>query len=295
MSGGYSSLETLFSGTVLAGTSVLYATLGETIAERSGIINLGLEGVMMFSAMIAVMATAASGEPLLGVLAAIAAGAAMGLVHAFLCVTLVCNQIAAGLALFLLGKGLSNYLGAELVGVKVAGLPALLGIADPLVPLSWVLVAAAGLITYRTRAGIALQAAGEAPRDAERLGVDVRRVRFVAVLLGSAMAGIGGAHLALGYAGSWAPDIVGGRGWVAIAMVILARWNPSWSFAGAYLFGLMSTLSFALQARGVAVSFYFLSMVPYLVTIVALVATSWSIRKHPAAVPAALAQPYQRE
>jgi simple sugar transport system permease protein len=295
LSGEYSPLGTLFSGTMLAGTSVLYATLGETIAERSGVINLGLEGVMMVSAMVAVMATAASGEPLIGVLAAIAVGAAMGLVHALLSVTLACNQIAAGLALFLLGKGLSNYLGESLVGVKVAGLAALPAIGDLLVPVSWLLVAAAGLATYRTKVGIALQAAGEGPREAERLGVDVRRVRFVAVLLGSALAGIGGAHLALGYAGSWTPDMVGGRGWVAIAMVILARWNPSWSFAGAYLFGAMSTLSFALQARGVHLSSYLLSMLPYVVTIVALVAASWNIRKHSAPVPKALAQPYPKE
>src|SRR5262245_6132119 len=316
-----SLLVIVLAQAVLYGTPLLYASLGELLAERSGVLNLGVEGMMLFGAAVGFWATQCvhgSTEAVLtvAILAAAAGGAAMALIHAFLTITLRASQIVSGLALtiFAGGLGLSAYFGAEL---HLADLPAthqfkpldLFGLGDvavvgpilfdqsALVYGSWVLTLLVALYLGRTRWGLNVRAVGEAPASADAMGINVTLYRYVHVLLGGALAGVGGACYSLLITPGWVAGdtLVNGAGWIAIALVIFAFWRAELCLVGAYLFGALSALPFALQAHDVTVTPEFLNSLPYVMTIVVLVLVSTAFARRRLGAPAALGIPYARE
>ncbi|MBB3222273.1 ABC transporter permease [Pseudoduganella umbonata] len=273
------------ASTAGAATPLVLASSGELVAERSGVLNLGLEGIMLVGAVTGFMATLHTGSLTMGLLAALLAGMAMSLVFGFLVLTLQTNQVATGLALTLFGIGLSAFLGRDLVGQTVepiaklsfpvlSDLPfigPLLFRFDAVVYLSLLLVAAVGWMLARTRIGLQIRAVGEAPHSAHAIGMPVIKLRYAAVLFGGAMAGVGGAYMSLALTPMWVEGMTAGRGWIALAQVVFATWKPRNVVLGAYLFGGVTVLQFHGQGMGLDVPSQFLSMLPYLATIVILV------------------------
>jgi ABC-type uncharacterized transport system permease subunit len=298
------------AATIKAGTPLLYVTLGEILAERSGVLNLGLEGMMLIGAMVGYLICFLTGNPWIGVLVATLAGGAVALIHAFLVITLRAQQVVSGLALTMFGVGLSGFLGKVVIGVPIANylkpvaLPLLGSIPylgevffqqDGLVYLSYLLIPLAAFWIYRTRPGLHLRAVGENPATADAMGINVYGVRYLYTFLGGCLAGLGGAYLSLAYTPVWLENMTAGRGWIAIALVIFAAWDPFKALLGSYLFGLVDAVQFRLQAVGVAVPSFFLNMTPYLATILVLIfATRETLRRRLGA-PAALGLPYVRE
>ena len=311
----------IVAAAVLYGTPLLFAALGELLAERSGVLNLGVEGMMLVGAVIGFWAVqrfdAAEGVSLAGALAVAAvAGAGMALIHAFLVITLRANQIVSGLALtiFAGAAGLSSYLGNDLnlsgspaehafSGLDIAGLgdlPVLGPILfdqSALVYLSWLLVLAIGVYLARTRPGLNLRAVGESPASADAMGIDVTAYRYTHTLLGGALAGIGGACFSLQITPQWVGGLTGGAGWIAVALVIFAFWRPDLCLVGAYLFGAFSALPSTLQARGwlTSIPSEVFSSLPYVMTVLVLVAVSSGAARRRLGAPAALGVPYVRE
>jgi general nucleoside transport system permease protein len=296
-------LVNLLAITIAAGTPVLFATLGELLTERSGVLNLGLEGMMLVGALGAFAGTITSGNLWIGVLAGMAAGAALALVHAFFTITIGVNQVVSGLALVMLGQGLASYLGKGYVGqvvpdsFKPVALPLLsdwpvlgpvLFKQDWLIYLSFVIVPMLAFYIYRTRPGLNLRAIGDNPATADALGISVTRTRYAYVCAGGALCGLGGAYMSLAYIPSWSENVTAGRGWIAVGLVIFAMWNPWRALIGAYLFGFMDGIGFELQAAKDPIIFlglqlnqinpFFLKMLPYLVVIAALVFSQWRLR-----------------
>lgn len=298
--------------TVAAGTPVLYATLGEIVTERSGVLNLGLEGLMLVGGLAGFSATAATGNLFFGVLAALVAGAALALVHAFFSITVGVNQVVSGLALTIAGTGLAAFFGRPYVGqaakdaFRPVNLPLLgdlpvlgpvLFRQDGLVYLSFLLAPLLYFFIYRTRPGLNLRAVGESPATADAQGISVTGTRYLYTMAGGALVGLGGAYVSLAYSSSWQENITAGRGWIAVGLVIFALWNPWRALLGAYLFGGMEAFQFSLQVAGVPISTYFLGMTPYLLTIAALVFTQWRAsksRRSGSAAPASLGLLYLR-
>jgi len=310
-------LVSILAVAIQAGTSLVFATLGEIFTERSGILNLGLEGILIISAMSAFAAGYHSGSLLVALLVAMLVGGLMASIHALLTISLRADQVVAGLALTLFGTGLASFLGQNLgpggkplvgeIGPKFSkvALPFLsqipyLGPAlfnqDPLVYLMYLLVPVAAYLIYRTRPGLHLRAVGENPATADAMGVNVSRTRYFYTILGGMLIGLGGAHLSLAYTPGWTENLTGGRGWIAIALVIFATWDPWRAGVGALLFGAVNAIQFRLQAAGTTIPAAFLGMLPYLFTIVVLVLITWleAFRKLVGA-PAALGLPYVRE
>lgn len=303
-------LTALAAAAVTLGTPLLLAGLGELVAERSGVLNLGVEGVMLVGAVTGFAVAVATREPWLAVAAALAVGAVLGAVHAALTVGLGVEQVTAGLALALFGTGLSAFLGKPLIGIPnpvpfralaVPGLAALpvagpvLFRQDALVYLAYGLAVAAWWWLDRTRAGLRLRACGEHPEAADAMGVNVAAVRAGAVVAGGALAGLAGAYLSLAYTPAWTEHMTGGLGWIAIALVIFGTWRPLRLAAGAVLFGAVDALGFRAQVLGVETSAILLRMLPYLFTLGVLVLITVLRRQGGAGVPAALARPYRRE
>lgn len=300
-------IASLIAASMRAGTPLLFATLGEIIAERSGVLNLGLEGVMVSGAMTGFFVSLVTGNPWLGILAGGMAGLLLALIHAFFTVTLKVDQAVTGLMLVLLGLGLTGFLGRDLVG-KVAtylqpvSLPVLSEIPhigeilnqDPLVYIGILFVPVLWFLMNKTRFGMELFAVGENPEAADTMGIGVDRVRFLAVLIGGFLAGIGGAHLSLAYAKVWTDGLTAGRGWICLALVIFSGWMPQRAILGAYLFGGLDVLSFKLQAIGFGVSYHFMRMIPYIFTIVVLLFSVIREREKFGA-PSSLGKPYFRE
>jgi general nucleoside transport system permease protein len=274
--------------TVRSSTSVLFAAQGEVVAERSGVINLGTEGCMLTGALTAFAVAASTGSPLLGVLAALAAGALLASLHAFLVVTRGANQLATGLAVTFLALGVTAALGSSFVDrsvhpLKAVPIPLLsdLPFLGPVLfkhdlltycglalgPLLW-------LFLYRTRWGLILRATGERGEVPFAYGYSPRLVRYAAVMAGGAFAAVGGAQLVLAYTLNWVENVTVGRGFVAVALVIFAAWNPLKATLGAFVFGGAVALQLQLQARGVDISPFLLNMLPYLFTLVILVIAS---------------------
>jgi general nucleoside transport system permease protein len=296
-----------------AGTPLVYAAVGEILAERSGVMNLGVEGMMLAGAVSAYWVTAETGSPGIGVLAGALAGASMASLHAFLSVTLRSNQIVSGIALVILGTGIAAYLGSagpKLVDRASGGTfePILTGgIADlPIVgPLlfghdllvygSWVAVAVASWYLFHTRPGLHLRAVGEDPATADASGLGIARIRYIHVLVGGAGAGIGGAYLSLALFGSWSEDLSNGTGWIAIALVIFSAWRPVRALIAAYLFGALTSLGFNLQLLEVPVPLDLLAVLPFVMTLIALMVVSNLPSARRLGAPAALAEPYWRE
>ncbi len=299
----------VLAGTIRSATPVLYATVGECITERSGIINLGLEGIMLTGALTAVVVSYETGSVAAGLAAALVAGVALGLLHAILCIEFKANQIATGIAVTMLGCGLTAFFGASYVGKTISGvdnikLPGLsdLPIAgpiffdhDPLVYFTYALIPAAAFLIYRTRFGLSLRAVGMEPEAAASAGISVRRIRYLATACGAALAALGGAYLSLVYAQGWLENMTVGRGWIAVGLVMFAAWSPWRALLGAYLFGGAISLQLRMQAAGADVSPYLLGMVPYLVVIAVLVMSARASRKARSEYPTALGMAYSEQ
>lgn len=302
-------LEILLDATVRAGTPILFATLGAILNERAGIINLGIEGLMLIGALAGFAGTHASGSLLVGVLAAFAAALAAGSIHALITVPLRGNQIVSGLALTMFGTGVTALFGRGLIGETIVGFKrvAIPGLAnlpvlgkpffnqDLLVYTSFLLVAGLAFFFYRTRWGLALRTVGENPGAADTCGVPVQLTRFLAVTLGSGIVGIGGAYLSLATTPMWIENMSAGRGWIAVALVIFASWSSYRALAGAYLFGGITAMQLRFQAMGTTVSAHILQMLPYFFTILVLVISTIRLQKGAAQQPGNLGQPYDRE
>jgi simple sugar transport system permease protein len=303
--------------TIRAGTSLLYATLGEILTERSGILNLGVEGIMIVGAVSGFAAAYHTGQVWVGVGAAMLAGAALALIHAFLSITLRAEQVVSGLALTIFGTGLANYLGQRLgpggkplvgmIGPRftqvpiegLSGIPVLGASAfnqDVMTYISYLLVPLIWLFLHRTRPGLHLKAVGENPRTADAMGVSVSGTRYFYTALGGMLIALGGAHLSLAYTPGWTEGLTAGRGWIAVALVIFATWDPARAVIGAILFGGINAVQFRMQAAGTTIPAGFLNMMPYIFTIVVLVLITWweGFRKRVGA-PASLGLPYARE
>jgi len=292
---------------IMASTPLLLAAMGELVVERSGVLNLGVEGMMLAGAVAAFATTLASGEPYLGALAGALGGMLLSALFALLAVGLAVNQVAAGLALTIFGSGLTALVGSALVGTSAPRLPALFPEAlidlpvmgpllfghDLLVYLSWLSVPAVSLFLFRTRTGTILRACGENHEAAHALGHPVRSVRFLAVFFGGAMAGLAGAFLPLSYTPMWVEGMTAGRGWIALALVVFAAWRP-WRVAlGAYLFGGVTVLQLHAQGFGLLpVPSQFLSMLPYLATILVLVVIHAGPWRRRLEAPACLGRPF---
>ncbi len=284
-------LLTLLTIIMTAATPLLLAALGEAVTERSGVLNLGVEGMMVMGAVAGFGGAFLTGNPWIGVLTAIAAGVFMSLLFGFLSLTLLTNQVATGLALTLLGLGFSALLGEAFVGQPGVKLPTLAGV-DPLIPFSLILTAAVGYVLFRTRIGLIIRAVGNSHAAAHALGYRVILVRYLCVMFGGACAGLAGGYLSLVYTPQWVENMTAGRGWIALALVVFASWLPLRILAGAYLFGTISILSFVLQAQGLGIPSQFLSSLPYLGTILALVVISGNKALTRRNTPASLGQPF---
>lgn len=310
-------LTSILAVTIRAGTSLVYAAIGEIYTERSGILNLGVEGMMLMGAVSGFAAAYHTESAWAGVAAAMFVGGLLALIHAFLSITLRADQVVAGLALTIFGSGLASFLGQRLgpegkplvglIGPRFQRIP-LPGLAelpfmgqalfqqDLLVYLMYLFVPLAAFYLYKTRAGLNLRAVGENPQTADAMGVNVFRLRYLYTVLGGMLVGLGGAHLSLAYTPGWTENITGGRGWIAIALVIFAMWSPLRAVVGAVLFGGINAVQFRMQAAGTTIPAAFLGMLPYIFTIVVLVIITWweTVRKRVGA-PAALGLPYVRE
>jgi general nucleoside transport system permease protein len=274
-----------------AATPLLLAALGETVVERSGVLNLGVEGMMIMGAVAGFGAAFLTGSPWLGVVAAIVAGTLMAALFGALTLTLVSNQVATGLALTLLGLGLSGLMGEAFVGQPGIKLPTFAGV-DPFIPIAILLTAAVSYFLFKTKAGLVVRAVGNSHASAHALGYSVIGVRYLCVMFGGACAGLAGGYLSLVYTPQWIENMTAGRGWIALALVVFASWRPFRVAVGAYLFGAVSILGFVVQAMGLGIPSQFLSALPYLVTIAALVVISGNKRLTQANTPACLGQSF---
>jgi general nucleoside transport system permease protein len=282
---------TLLTIIMTAATPLLLAAIGETVTERSGVLNLGVEGMMVMGAVAGFGGAYVTGNSWAGIPCAIIAGMALSLVFAFLTLTLLANQVATGLALTLLGLGISALMGERLVGQPGVKLPTLHGI-DPLIPFSFVLVFLVHRLLFKTKAGLIIRAVGTSHASAHALGYRVVLVRYLCVLFGGACAGLAGGYLSLVYTPQWVENMTSGKGWIALALVVFGSWRPVRVLAGAYLFGTISILSFVLQAQSFEIPSQLLSSLPYLVTILALVVISGNKALTRRNTPASLGQPF---
>ena len=293
----------VISSAIYSGTSLLYATLGEVVGERSGIVNLGLEGVLLVSAATGVAVTSKTGNPYLGILAAVLAGGLMNLMFGYLVITRKANQLASGLAMMFFGFGLSALIGKDFVGSKIAVLPRLLlpGLAglprlytslfkfDILIFLVIPMAFLIWWLLFRTRWGLGLRAVGENADIAFASGRNPLWIRYQALFLGGLLAGLGAAQLSIAYTMTWNEYMTGGRGFIAVALVIFSRWDPLRAIGGALIFSGAVAFQLLLQASGVQISPFLLDTIPYLLTLVILIASGGN-RKH--AAPASLGRVY---
>jgi general nucleoside transport system permease protein len=291
---------------VSASTPLLLAATGELVTERSGVLNLGLEGMMLIGAIVAFATAVGTGSSTLGIFAAMFAGSAAALIFAVLTLQFLANQVATGLALTIFGTGLSALVGSGYVGRGIDPLPRLhlpvlsdlpvvgplLFGQDALIYASFILLAGCSLFLYRTHAGLALRSIGESHDAAHALGYHVIRVRYLATLFGGAMSGLSGAYMSLAYSPSWSEGMTGGRGWIALALVVFATWRPARLLLGAYLFGAIAILQLYIQAWSWPIPSQFLTMLPYLATIAVVVLISSDRARVRLMAPACLGKPF---
>lgn len=304
-------LGSILFATIVAGTPLIIVALGELVVEKSGVLNLGAEGMMAVGAIAAFATTLHSGSVWLGVGAGMLAGMAMALLFAFVALTMLGNQVATGLALAILGVGLSAFIGKPyesevLQAVPPIRIPYLADIPvigealyqqQSLVYFSWLLFWAVLWFLYRSRAGLVLRAVGESPQSAHAIGYPVIRIRYLATLFGGAMAGIGGAFLSVFYTPLWVEGMVAGRGWIAVALVVFATWRPLRVLLGAYLFGGVMVSQLFIQGSGLDINMpsQFLSSLPYWATILVLVLISRNRNLVRLNAPVSLGQPFKPE
>jgi simple sugar transport system permease protein len=278
---------------ITAGTPLLLATMGEIIAERSGVINLGLEGLMLVGALAGFTTSHYTGSPVLGMLIAGCAGGIMSSIHAFLVINLRCNQIVSGLAIAILGSGVTSFFGRRMIGQTAKGFNPIISDLDIIVFMSLIMAFVLWIFIRYTLWGLNLSSVGQNPSASDAAGLNVLRIRHAAVIFGGAMAGFGGAYLSLAYTQMWIENMTSGRGWIAIALVIFSVWDPVKALLGAYLFGGVMAATLRIQAIGAQVPVYLLNMAPYVVTIIALIFITAFGKKIGA--PKALGLPFSRE
>jgi simple sugar transport system permease protein len=300
------SVATLIAASIDAGTPLLLAAIGIVVHERTGVVNLGIEGMMLVAAIVAFAVAHDSGSYALAFVCGAAAGALLAAVFAFFALALHANQYATGLAIALFGTGASAFIGLPYSGqsLPARGVDGIAGLRDlplvgtvlfghhPLVYVSLLLAAVVAWLLFRTRAGLIVRAVGESPEAAHALGIPVRLVRLAALLFGGACAGLAGAHLSTVYTPLWAEGMTAGRGWIALALVVFATWRPARVLVGAYLFGGVTMLQLHLQGLGVQVPSQLMSMAPYLATIVVLALISRNPRWIRLNMPASLGKPF---
>lgn len=289
-----------------AATPLLIAAIGELVVERSGVLNLGVEGMMVMGAVAGFGAGYLTGSPWVGLVAAIVVGALFSLLFAVMTLSLATNQVATGLSLTLLGLGLSGMIGTGFVGLPGERLPnlniplltdlpvvgKLLFGQDPIFYISIALVFGVSWFLFKTRTGLTLRSIGDSHTSAHALGIQVIRYRYLAVMFGGACAGLAGGHLSLVYTPQWVENMTAGRGWIALALVVFASWRPWRVLAGAYLFGAVSIGQLHAQALGIGVPSQLLSSLPYLATVVVLVLISRNRRLTMVNTPASLGRPF---
>ena len=292
--------------TLITGTPLLLGTIGEVICERSGILNLGVEGMMAIGAVSAFIVTYISHNPWLGLLAGVIAGVLISMIHAFASISLQGNQVVSGLALTMLGLGISGLVGKPYVGhpltvkMKTVAIPFLSDIPvvgkiffnqSPFFYMALILAVAAWFVLEFTRLGIRIRSTGENPKATETQGINVDRIRYLCVLIGGGFAGMAGANLSISYSKSWFEGMTAGRGWIVIALTIFALWNPMRAVIGAFLFGGIFVLQYLLQPLGISPNF--LAMLPYTATLMVLILISLRDKRSVNA-PEMLGEPYTR-
>lgn len=306
-------MEVFLATCIVAGTPLVLATLGELITEKSGSLNLGVEGMMLMGAVMGFIGAYQTHSPILAMLFAAASGGISASIFAFLTVTLRANQTVTGLTLTIFGTGFSSFVGQPFIGFSVPkevslffakkSIPVLSDIPfigdilfkqDPFVYLSYVLVILAYIYINKTRPGLNMVAIGESASAADASGINITFYKYAHIIAGGALCGLGGAYLALIRVPIWQADVVGGRGWIAVALVIFAAWNPAKAFFGAAFFGGLSILGLRMQAMGITVSQYLVSMVPYIATVLIVIASSCTEKKSNQ-VPGDLGNNYFRE
>ncbi|WP_244998074.1 ABC transporter permease [Clostridium bowmanii] len=307
-------MTTFLAAAIVAGTPLLFATLGEILIERAGNLNLGVEGMMLMGAVIGFLVGLNTESVFAALLGAMVAGAFGGLIFAFLTISLRANQVVTGLALATFGSGFSTLIGKQLVGqtapvavksfFKPYSIPIISDIPvigpiffkhDAFVYLGYILAVVIGVYLYNTSKGLNLRAIGENPGSADAASINITLYKYVHILIGGALCGLGGAYLSLVYIPNWQENVVAGRGWIAIALVIFSAWNPYKAIFGAFLFGGLDIIGFRLQGAGIQIiSQYLVDMLPYLVTIAILVIVSMKKSKRNAP-PKNLGTPYYRE
>ncbi|HOV94656.1 MAG TPA: ABC transporter permease [Spirochaetales bacterium] len=311
-------ITSILTITVRAGTSLVLATIGEILTERSGILNLGIEGMMLMGAVTSFAVSYYTHNLVLALLVAAGVGMVLALIHAFLCVTMRANQVVSGLSITLFGTGFASFLGQRLgpesnnfrlVGLKGAKFTPVIipGLSD--IPILgalfqqdiitytvYVLIFVSWFFLFKTRPGLWLRSVGEDPKTADAMGIDVIKTKYRYTLIGGMLIALGGAHLSLSYTPGWAENLTGGRGWIVVALVIFSMWNPARSIWGALLFGGINAIQFRLQAGGTNIPASFLNMAPYIGTIVFLVViTWWEELSKKVGGPASLSSSYMRE
>ena len=296
----------LLAAALLAGTPLALAGLGLLINERAGVLNLGAEGMMLVAAVAGFAVALGTGSDTLAFCAGAGAGALLAAAFGLLVIWLNTNQYATGLAVSLFGSGFSAFVGIDLVGKQLEEHPAasvpllrdlpFLGEAlfkqHPMVYLVVALTGAVAWFLYRTRSGLVLRAIGESPTSAHALGYPVRRIRLAAVVVGGALCGVAGAYLSVVYTPLWVEGMVAGRGWIGLALTVFATWRPARVLLGAYLFGGVTMLQLFLQAQGVQIAPQFMSMLPYIATVVVLVLISRNPLWIRLNMPASLGKPF---
>ncbi len=303
-------LIALFFAAVQSGTTLLYPTIGEIFAERAGILNLGVEGMMIMGAFFGFVVTYITKNPYIGFLAGVLAGGVAALIHAFVSITLRGNQVVSGLALTIFGLGFTNFYGQKWINlrspvtVSQMSIPLLSKIPyigpiffkqDALVYTSYIVAIVMWFILYKTKVGVHLRATGQNARAADAMGVNVYATRYWWTFFGGLLAGAGGAYLTIAYAPFWLDGMTAGRGWIAIALVIFAMWDPLNAMIGAYLFGGIDALQLQLQAVGVTIPSSLLNMLPYLLTLIVIIIATLIVRVKHISAPKELGIPYNRE
>ena len=295
-----------------SGTPLIFAAIGGVISERAGVINLGMEGMMLMGAVTTFLVNNKTGSPLASFIAGGVAGALLATIHATLAISLRANQIVCGLALTIFGTGLASFIGKPIEGqplkksfgsLDIPGLSSIPGVGpilfkqNVLVYLSWAIALLASLYLNRTRTGLSLRAVGENPATADAMGLSVVRMRYAHVVVGGLLAGFGGSYVILRIVPAWSQaGTTNGIGWIALALVVFASWRPLRVIIGAYIFGVALQANFALQAKGITlIPAEFLAMLPYLLTVVILVVLTANRRTRGGGAPAALGLPFVRD
>jgi simple sugar transport system permease protein len=300
-------ITNILYATIRTGTPLILVAFGEMVCEKSGVLNLGQEGMMLMGAVVGFATAVVTGSLMIAILMAILAGICMSLLFGFLSITLVSNQVASGLALTIFGGGLSAFIGANYVGIGIDGvqplvIPFLSDIPvigkvffqqDPLIYFSFFMGGLLFFVLTRTRLGLNLRAVGENPEAANSMGIHVHGIRYMAVMFGGAMAGLAGGYLSLVYTPLWSDGMTAGKGWIALALVVFASWKVGRIMLGAYLFGIASIMHLIMQGTGFEISPSLLAMMPYVATIFVLVLLSSNQSKAKLNAPMSLGVSYR--